>query len=226
MISPLFIFNRVASLSKKDKAGYMSAEEFTDDLNQAQEILMEFYYDRFERTQKIVDSLLPFIKEVNLQINEGTVQFPEDYRHRVEVYYNLTQKQCNAPPKLMKCPMPHLHINERAETLRSSVRRPSLKKKIFFHSFVNDSMQVFPEDLLGSVGFTYITNPPAAKYAVDIDVFNDEENYNAANSIDLLWNAQDSEEIVSIMLLFKGIQVRESALIQWVNEKQGISNNL
>jgi hypothetical protein len=226
MISPQFIFDRVAALSKKDKAGYMSAQEFTDDLNQAQEILMEYYYDRFEDSQKTVDSLQPFIKESNLPISNGFVAFPSDYRHRVEVSYNLTEKNCEGPPKLVKCPMPHLHINERSETLQSSVRRPSLKKKRFYHSYVNNKLQVFPSDLLGTVCFTYIIQPPEAKYAVTIDVFNDEENYDPINSIDLIWNAQDSEELVSIMLLFKGIQVRESALIQWVNEKQVISNNI
>ena len=61
MVSILTVFQRVQDISRKDKSGYMSSAEFTRDVNEVQNILMRYYYRRFELEQLIVDSLMPFI---------------------------------------------------------------------------------------------------------------------------------------------------------------------
>ena len=53
---------------------------------------------------------------------------------------------------------------------------------------------------------------------------NQEEDYDPATSIDLQWGEQDQTNLVDLMLFFKGIQVREGELLQWVVQKHQYSN--
>jgi hypothetical protein len=225
MIQTQFIFERVATLSKKDKAGYMSAQEFTDDLNQAQDILMQYYYERFEETQLVDDSLMPFLKELTLPISNGYVLFPTDYRHRVQLQYNLTYNEGCHPqaPTLAPFPMDFINANEEAYNESSAIRQGSVLKRRFYHTFINGKIRVLPRNLIGTVELKYLIKPPDALYAVTIDVVNQEQNYDAANSINLLWNIQDAGNLVDILLVFKSIETRESALMEWLGGKSQLT---
>lgn len=225
MVQVKLIFDRVATLSRKDKAGYMSADEFNQDLAQAQELLMQFYYERFEREQIVVDSLMPFLKEVQLPILNGFVDFPTDYRHRLQLEYLYTYNDgcCEDSSTIAEpYPMDYLNANEVAYNESSPIRKASINKKIFRHTFINNKIKVFPKNLLGQVNLKYLIQPPVALYAVTLDVVNQQENYDDANSINLQWLEQDAQNLSDIMLFFKAIATRESALMEWLGAKQNI----
>ena len=221
------IFERLQDLSRKDKAGYMSSEEFNRDFAQAQTDLFEFYFQQYERTQSIVDSQLPFLKEVNLPITAGYCDFPADYRHRVEVayFYLKNADTCKAgEPASDEIPMYYLNANEERETQASAIRRPSLADKNLYHLFINGKIKVLPTTLIGLIKFKYFIAPPAAFYAVTLDVTNDQENFDPALSINPIWNMQDEQNLVDLLLFYKGIETRESALIQWVAQRKQLIN--
>lgn len=222
MISVKFIFDSVQDLAKKDNSGYTSSEEFNRHLAKVQDILMRYYYLLFEEKQIIVDSLNPFIKELRLQIGDkGIVQFPEDYRHRLEVgNLEITKPDCGEVyPNITPRPCPHLAANEVMETLASPVRKPSRRRRVYYHTFVNNYIQLYPDDLTGYIHFKYLIDPPVATYATTFDTVNRIQVFDDTNSVDLIWNPQDRDNIVDLLLLFRGIAIRESALIQWVQQK-------
>ena len=70
----------------------------------------------------------------------------------------------------------------------------------------------------------YITDPPAGLYSTVINTTTQDEDYNALTSVDLIWNEQEQPELVKILLYFKGIEVRESAIIQWINKQTQYQN--
>jgi hypothetical protein len=222
MISVQLVFERVQDLSRKDKAGYMSSEEFNRDLGQAQNILFRYFYQQFEDRQQIVDSLNPFHKTVNLPIANGFCEFPADYRHRTEVGYLFVENPlCGLEqPTVEPIPMPYLNANEVMETLVSAIRKPSKEKKRVYHTFINNKIEVHPYSLTGYIKFKYLAVPPTAIYATTLDLANDQENYDPLNSIDLIWNQQDTDNLVDLLLFFKGLEVRESALLEWVGMKK------
>lgn len=232
MIPIIDIFDRVQDLSRKDRSGYMNSDEVTRDVNQSQDILMQYYFMRFEQTQMIVDSLMPFIKQVQLPIIEDPLgnyaDFPDDYRYRIEAGYNIIENQAEdcdiKDPKVEPILMSYLHTNEVLLTESSAIRKPSHKRGNYYHHFANNKINILPRDSKGTISFKYITAPPRAVYATLINSATDKEDYDPANSIDLEWLEQDFHNIVDIMLLFKGIQTRETALIQWVQQKKVISN--
>ena len=221
------IFDRVQDLSRKDKSGYMSSEEFNRDFSQAQDILYEYYYEQYERSQEIVDSLNPFHVEVELLIENGYCELPIDYRHRTEVgYLKIKNPDICGPgePSISPYPVPYINANEERETLASAIRKPSVVKNRYYHTFINNKLRILPTDISGYIVLKYLKVPPPALYAVTLDVVNDEENYDPLNSINPIWNNQDAHHLVDLMLLFKGIEVRENALIEWVRLKQQYTN--
>lgn len=229
MISVEFIFNRVRDLARKDKSGYMSDLEFNRNLNETQHILLDYYYERFGDGQYGQDSINPFLKELLLPITNGFVDFPDDYRHRVEVgnvhVENVYTADCKVNnPKVEEYPLLYLHPDEERQTMASAIRRPSKEKKLIYHTFVNNRIKILPKTIVGNIALKYISQPPEAIYATTLNTDTDKQEYDAANSVDLIWNEQDKHNIVDIMLLFLGIQIRESALINWVMARKRITN--
>jgi len=229
MISVQTVFERVKDLSRKDKAGYTSAAEFNRNLAEAQTLLMDWYYKMFEANEKTLDSLAPFIKETSLLITNQFCAFPTDYRHKLEGGYNFTYNNCDGVnPTTNTVGMQHLKTGEVMKTLSSAIRKPKIdvEKQTgkFAYTFVNNMIKVYPKELTGSIYFKYITDPPVSLYNVTIDLVNQEEDYDPATSIDLQWGEQDQSNLVDLMLFFKGIQVREGDLLQWVVQKHQYSN--
>lgn len=83
------IKTRVESLAKKSQKGYLSSDDFNSDLKDANLTLFEFYVDEFERTQRILDGLLPFIKETTISLTPSAFSaignYPSDYAHDLEL---------------------------------------------------------------------------------------------------------------------------------------------
>jgi hypothetical protein len=224
-ISPQTIFNRVTDLSRKDKSGYMSADEFNRNLQEAQNMLMAYYYYRFEQEQEFVDNLNPFVVEVVLPIAISYVSLPLNYRHRLQLAYLYIQNE-NCPPTPVpsheRIVMHYCSANEEALLTSSAIRRPNLSTKSLHHTFINNKIRVLPRDLLGFVELKYLRDPVRAIYAITLDVANDQENYDPINSVDLEWEQQDTNNIVDIMLIFQGISSREDALFQFVQQRLAI----
>ena len=207
----------------------MSSEEFNRNLEEAQSLLMDWYYSSFEKNEKTLDSLAPFIKETTLSISNQFVSFPSDYRYKLEVGYNYTTNSCNGgEPSVDVKGMQHLKTGEVLKTLSSAIRKPYINTAKgtgkFAYTFVNNKIKVFPKELVGSVYFKYISDPPAALYSTTIDATTQEEDYSSANSINLQWSEQDQTNLVDLLLFFKGIQIRESLLLQWVMQKHQYTN--
>lgn len=231
MINVRTLFQRLQDLSRKDKAGYMSDDEFNRDLSEVQTLLMDYHYQLFEKGQKGLDALSPFIKETYININSQFCDFPTDYRHKLEAGYVYTKNICCVDgcivakkPEVDIKDMQHLKEGEVLKTLSSAIRKPKINiatgEGKFAYTFVNNKIKVFPKELQGYLYLKYVSDPPLAFYATITNVTTQEQDYDAANSINLAWNEQEQPDLVKLMLYFKGIEVRESALIQWVNQSE------
>ena len=222
MINVQYIFEAVNDLTRKNNAGYTSSEEFNRHLNQCQDMLMRYYYKLFEEGQIIVDSLMPFLKQSNLIIGPGSqVAFPNDYRYRLEVgYLEINNPDCGQnEPTIKPSPCHYLAANEVMETLSSPIRKPSKAKGIYKHTFINNNIQLYPLDLTGYIHFKYIRKPIQAEYNTTVDVVNRIEVYDPLTSVNLEWLDQDRDNLVDLLLFMKGIALRETALISWVQQK-------
>ena len=223
MISVQFIYDRVVKdLARKNQSGYTSTDEFNRDLIDSENVLYEYYYLKFQESQKISDALMPFLVEARLSINSGFVSYPSDHRHPLEMsYLKVVNDGCDKPTEV-QVPMDYLNANEERETLISYIRKPSLEKDVMYYLQVNKKLKVHPISLVGDVTYKYLRIPNYGFYATTIDVSTATERYDESASKNLEWESQEATNIINLMLILKGISVRDSELFQYATAKMGI----
>jgi hypothetical protein len=224
VISVERIYQRVVKdIARKGQTGYSSSDEFNRDLRDSENILYEFYYKNFQETQKVSDALEPFVKEKPIVISSGKVAYPSDHRHPLEMSYlkAVNSEEC-AEPTYTEVAMDYLNANEERDTMNSAIRRPSIAKDLLYYTQVNKAMKVLPKELQGKVAYKYLKRPVYGFYAVILDTVRGIEVYDPSQSTDLEWNDQEETNIISLMLLHKGISVRDNDLIQFAITKLGI----
>ena len=79
MISVQYLYDFTNDLLAKDQGGWRTVDEFNRMLEAAEQTLFEFYYVRFEQTQKIVDAIIPFMESVNVNLTNGVSDLPSNY---------------------------------------------------------------------------------------------------------------------------------------------------
>jgi hypothetical protein len=224
MVLVKYIHDRVnKTLSRKNQAGYSTTEDFNGDLKDSENMFMEFLYKKFEETQKISDALNPFVREVELPIFDGFIQYPLKYRHPLEMVYKYTKSspECKEPISA-EILMDKLQTNEERDTMVSAIRKPSLENGLLYWTQLSDRIRIRPNTLTGSVLFKYLINPTYGEYKTTIDFNNQVEVYDPS-SVDLMWNEQETTDIIDLVLFHKGVSIRDSELLNFAMQKMQIS---
>lgn len=226
MIPVQTIYNRVAKdLSRKHMTGYSSAEEFTRDLADSESILFEFYYAQFQKNGKFTDALLPFVVENYLQVTDYIFDKPDNYRHFVEAAFDYIEADCCDDIKRRPIPTFLVDGNQERYISTSYIRKPTAAKGQFFYSWVNDKGRLISDKPNGKLFFKYLRQPVNGVYAATINQTLQIEEYDAVNSVNLEWPAQEATQIINLMLLHKGISVATTDLIQFATQKFGLETN-
>lgn len=205
MISVNTLFERInLDLVKKGKGGYSSNDEFNRDVNFAQNDLMTMYIQTYDATQEAVDALSVFTKEVSTA--ESYLLYPDDYRHEMEV---------NRVVDGVHYPSYEIKTNNRGLIFSSQIRKPDIDKKSFWHEYLSDRIVFYPSGVISSV--KYISQYPEASRAVI--QFGDEEVYNDASTVNLIWPAKEESRFINLLLVYKGLQIRDPLINQFISKK-------
>lgn len=215
MINVDQIFQQVLILSRKGQTGDYNGVEFNTQQRLVQDLLFEWYFDRWETNQAIPDSLRPFLKEPILLVSNGIFDIPSDYRHRLEVSVgNVVNGQ-----DTVYWPAPYLAANEEIETSVSYVRKPSIALNRYYHTIQTTTFKVLPTTFNGVARLKYLANPADALWNSEVDTDENIEDYSASGSIDFEWEPLDEKNLVDLFLYLKGITTRQSELLEWVAQK-------
>lgn len=242
---------RVETLAVKSQNGYASSTDFNSDLRDANLTLFEFYIKQFEETERILDAIEPFVIESTLSLTLGqlsaTTPFPADYAHKIEVgvlkVTNNPKNDCGGkgckksgchscgtkqakpqtilPPITQPYPCDYLLSNEEKYTLSSPIRKPSIEKNIYRHSFKNGLIHVYPKET-SSIYFKYFKLPPTPFWgSTDVSTPDgDFQQFDPSTTIDMGFPEQEFSNVVDLMMLYLGIEIRETPLIQFAKMKQ------
>ena len=220
MIDVDSIYKQVAAQARKEQSGYNGGADFNRQQRLVQNTLFEWYFQRYERDQRVPDSLRPFIKEPNLAISSGEVTLPSDYRHRIEVQVGYVV----SGQTTQYYPCPHLQGNSEVETSISYVRRPSAVRKRFYHTLKTGTLKILPVTFAGIVKLKYLSQPADAVWNSSIDTTNIVENYTSSGSVHFEWEPMDETHLVDLFCYFIGIKTRQSELLEWVGQKNLLVN--
>jgi hypothetical protein len=223
--STQYIYDRVSDLIQKQQAGYMASSSFNRDIEAANLVLFEYYFVQYELTKKIANAMTPFLVEESIN-NIGTTNFssifnyPTELFHETELKFEKTvNKDCGNEVSIV--PIDYLQDNEEAYTLSSPIRKPNLDKNIIRWNRKNNQIHVYPKEVK-SIYIKYLKKPRTPFYGTttSINPLQDIEVFDPTTSVDFEWDLQEAENIVDLILLYQGMQLRETAIIQFAKAKQ------
>jgi hypothetical protein len=223
--STQYIYERVSDLIQKQQAGYMASSSFNRDIEAANLVLFEYYFVQYELTKKIANAMTPFLVEESIN-NTGTTNFSSIFDYPVELFHETelkfektVNKDCGNEVSIV--PIDYLQDNEEAYTLSSPIRKPNLDKNIIRWNRKNNKIHVYPKEIK-SIYIKYLKKPQTPFYGTttNINPNQDIEVFDPATSVDFEWDLQEAENIVDLILLFQGMQLRETAIIQFAKAKQ------
>lgn len=221
MIDIQVLYKRVnEDLSRKNKSGYTSNDEFLRDVNEAQLELMNYYHSVYEATHHISNAISPFVIQAQVTVSGQLITKPGNFRHLISVRIPYSRNVLGSNPVARSIKSEYVKGGELDAYLSSHALKPNLAKSVAIHTFVNDKIKLWPR--VKKAVITYLRNPADAVRAVTIDTTNDLEVYNAANSTHLEWPANEQPNFVDLLLIKKGLAVKETALIQWAAQKTQI----
>jgi len=220
MINVNSLYIRIKDLSQKNRAGYFSVDEYNRHLQDALNLLFEYYAQDFEKTGKIIDSLQPFIKKTDLAITNSFCSFPSDYRHFLSLAYRyvVNSDTCGTSPTVDLIGMDYRATDEWDDANDSPIRKPNILKGVVAYRFVNGQIETSQER--GQVVMTYLSKPSGAIMGYTVNPTTLEEVYNAGTSVQIPFLEQDETNLTDIILFLLGIQIRENALMQFVGAKR------
>lgn len=212
-INSLYIL--VNDLLRKDHAGWISSDEFNRLVNLSQEVLFEFYNDT--RDEREANNVLEVFEKTAMLTasSAGFFALPNDYKDRIEAA--LVTVSCG---EKLWAPIDYLRRQTEFRTLSSPIRKPTLKRpKYVIRSGV---MEVFPE-VKGGVKLRYYRKPAEAERGFNLNTTTFEEEYDAGSSTDLEWGEGQTDNFVDLLLYYKGLTLRETELIQWVQSAKQLN---
>lgn len=212
-------YERIRDLSRKDKSGYTDPDEYNRNLRDAQQILMSYYLSLLGKTQHVPESLQPFITRSfePEDVLEGQYFFrPYDLRYTLEVYVQMTQALgCDTDLSWLVCEP--IGADKVGSSELSPIRRATNAAPRYYYE--GDSIYLLPENTWSKARIRYVRNPQDAVYAWTEDEANDELVFDPSQSVDLEWLDQDETNLIDILMWMKGLETRDTAIIQWLNAK-------
>jgi len=199
-------------LARKDHAGYTSTDEFNRITNLIQGVLCDFYIEKNDARAK--EPLRHLITEVKIQGSEY-YDLPDNYRQKLEVYLESISSSCENGVVFTNVNADHLDVDEWGLNMESVIR----KNQPAF-GFIGNKIKVRPSTFIGRVYLKYYRNPTDASRAYTLNLTTKEEEYNAGSSVHLEWPASELTNFVDLHLLYKGISIRNTELVQFAMGKQ------
>lgn len=187
-------------------------------VDRAQMSLFNDYYDEFGTSQRVNDSLAPFIRTfqfTNITSPTGLITMPSDYQHLLSLYTIIQNGVTGLPQNR---PVPLLNTDEKVARDNSQIYPPSLTDP--YGVIVQDwNVQLYPAVPQAGVVY-YLTRPQAPFFAYSV-VSGRVIVYDPINSKQLEWADKDQNSIMIKALSTIGINVREQDIIQYAEMKSG-----
>lgn len=224
MISVDLLWRMIQDLARIDHAGYSSTDEFNRNLVLAQEDMMDYYVMMYESTTRIGEGVRPLVAENRIPKSGDSFPLPSDYRQRI-AFGSEIWSACpdGGESSFSVYPIDYKSQNEIWGVLSNEVDKPRLlDPSTYAVEVFGDTIKVYPSSFKGAIRLKYFINPPVAERAYTLNTTTQEEELDSGATIDLVWPASEISNFIELMLLYKGISIRDGEVAQWVAQKRNI----
>lgn len=218
-VNDLYIYLR--DLMRKDSIGWTSSDEYNRLLVLAQNDLFEFYLEQVQSNHRMTTGLRVFVKEQTIAGVAGYYDLPADFRYKLEVGIRTIEnaENCDDSPIVNFYPADQANSDKLLLLGESTIRKPSIANNRYYYEFIGGKIKVTPVTT-AKLYLKYYRQPAVATRAYTLNTTTFEEVYNSGTSIQLEWPAEEFNSFVEILLFYKGIQMRDAELVQWLNAKR------
>ena len=220
MININSVKTQVDNLAAKGQHSYDASTQFNPNAQSANRILFDFYQHQFEQNSLMPNAIRGLIVNTDLAVDpQGFAEFPQDFGFRTALQYRrVINTDCGN--KIDDLPVDYMASHERPYVLSSAIRKPSISKGIIRHSFEDGKIRVYPNNV-GKVQLTYVKQPATPFWGSTIvsTPDGDFEQYDPTTSTDFEYPWTEEENLVNLILAMLGIEIRETALIQYAQGK-------
>lgn len=213
MINVNDVKKTVDELARSQAGAYAGGDEFNRLQRQAQSWLFDYYIQSWEGIG--YESLLPFLRVKTLGLTNGEFTLPDDVRKvaRVEVNEISGGKVIGTKPCIF------LPTISKGSASMSALRKGNVAKSRYFYSPSGQNKYVV-DPATSQVKVTYFVNIPDAVWSFTVDSVNVKEDYVAATSTNFEWPVKDQDNLIDIFLFLRGLQTRQSDIINWLMAKK------
>ena len=208
-----------------DGGGDFSSTEFNRMSQRAENFLMKYHVEQYERNRIIPEALMPFTVESKRSVSAGTFSRPSNYMFDLTVEYDpiSASGDCGGTVSGSLIPVKYLEKSEWLETKVSSVRAPQAKPGYMYYTWIANQGRILPL-VNGDINLVYLQYPVYAVRGFTIDAATDNEDYDASSSTDYSWDQAERYNLIDLMLFDLGVILRDSAIVEWVSAKTNIKN--
>ena len=207
-------------MARKNQSGYSSNEEFNRGLKYAQNALYEYYVLMMDADSRIQGALSRFISTYNF-VPLTDVALPKDYRRRLNAMCQWYKAGCESPTKIEVCP-DFLETDEDCLVLTSPILKPSIESKRVAYQVEGKMIKVHPK-FNGTFFFKYLRYPMEAARGETIGA-GDIEIYDEGSTVNLEWGEEELNNIIDLMLYYKGMEVKDSSIVQFLANKKMVND--
>lgn len=221
MVSVERVFQQVEELSRKERSAFAGSESFNRQQSLVQSTLFDYYTARYGLNRSVPEALLPFLKVEVIPAVAQYVAFPADFRSTLDIGARVVTSVPGGEPNVQVFPAMPLLANEENATVMSAVRKPGVKCKKFYWAPRQGGFKIYPKEIT-SVEVKYLAVPADAFRNYTTNPVTDVEDPNPTGTIDFLWQPDEEANLVDLFLIYRGIQTRNTDLLQWVAAKKQI----
>jgi len=216
------IYKSVQAQAAKSRTGYSSAAEFNLQLKLAEELLYDFHTSNLPR-QPSIDALRAFNKFEDVAIDSGLGNLPSDYRRYIGAIFKKFYAGACATDNVTERYRTHLIQPHELPFARLSPIRGGKTRARYSVCLVDGGIEVLPNEK-GTLELTYYRKPTYAVYGVTVTASG--EVYDSASSTQPEWPDEELNNLVDLLLFYKGVQFRETPLIQYAFAKPNLKRVL
>lgn len=218
------VYELIKYIANKNQQGYISPSQFNLIINQAQTSYISWLLGSFQQYQAgrpiakvelgqnsvVRQRLSPAIYNYILNLdNNGQAPYPSDYIQTDAMWtiYGLKRIRYTEQDALY--------------SVFNSVIDP-VNNTNPIYLIENTGFQFYPTNLIyGQARMSYVRNPSAIVWGYTLDG-NNRPVYNAATSVDPIWDDTSMLDIIVRALKMVGVNLQSGAVIQYANEVQNL----
>lgn len=202
-------------LNKSQGGNYTSPDKLNSIFATAELDIINKYFEAYQANQAITDALKGVWNETAVTTDSnGEFDLPSDYYHTVSITSQSIKGGVLVPNYVER-----IRQAELQDRLRSSIVGPSQEYPIALS--IGDKMRIYPQRITsGEYKLTYISKPTEPSWG--FSVTNNRPVYDASSSTNFSLPYSVKTELVSKILEYFGVNMREELIVQYSNK---ISND-